>query len=131
MRRLAVLGLVASCGFRLEPATERDADVGSDVADAGDIDAAINPCEAPPTWADGRVPGSTLHVDAAATGTQDGSQANPFRTLGQAVGVATPGTRSEAGMILCRNIVVQNLSRISSTCLCGAIGCIVRMNPLC
>jgi len=94
MRRLGVLGLVASCGFRLGPATsERDADVGGDIADAGDIDAAINPCEAPPTWADGRVPASTLHVDATAIGTQDGSPTHPFLTLGQAVAVATPGTR--------------------------------------
>jgi hypothetical protein len=93
MRRLAILGLVASCGFRIDGAVSGDADVTSDAADAGDADTPIYPCEAPPTWADGRVPSSTLHVDPTATGAQDGSQASPFRTLGQAVAVATPGTQ--------------------------------------
>jgi hypothetical protein len=49
-------------------------------------------CDAIATFETGLSPTRELFVDATATGTGDGSSANPFATIGQAVAQATPGT---------------------------------------
>lgn len=98
MLRLLVLAL-AACG-RITSSTPA-IDSGVDVIDTRPpVDAAPDlpldayaprPCDAPVTFADGRVPSRVLHVHAGAQG-GDGSAAAPFGSIAAAAAVATPGT---------------------------------------
>lgn len=86
--------LLAGCGFRVAavPGDDAPSDGGGGDGDAPD-DAAVVSCDAPLTWADGRVPTATVHVAANAQPPHDGTVAQPYATVAQALAAAGPGTR--------------------------------------
>jgi hypothetical protein len=69
-----------------------DAGGGGDDAAIGDdagSDSSTPPsCDASPSWADGLTPTTTVYVSASAGTTQDGTPANPFKRIAQALPIA-------------------------------------------
>lgn len=102
MRRLplALICALAACsrvtstssgGTHDDAATDGGTALVDAVPDAP-LDAYVRrPCDAPATFADGRVPSRVLHVEAGAVG-GDGSPGAPFGSIAAAAAVATPGT---------------------------------------
>jgi len=91
VRGVALVALVTACSFQLPGAGGG----GDDVVvppDAGGDGGMTLDCGAPATFADGLVPTTTVFVSPTAGATQDGTQANPFRRVAQAM-PAAPGTR--------------------------------------
>jgi len=87
---LLLIAVVPACSFR-SPDAAGDGSLGDDDAP---LDVAPTRCDLAPTWEAGKQPTKTIYISKTpGPGTPDGSQTNPYTSLGAATSAITAGTR--------------------------------------